>query len=260
MCVAARGVVTFLELRAGRFAPVALLVVLACSEQSSSVSPPAPASAPTPPRSVDSIPTGPVSGKLGGVPFELKNAHYVVQRRERPHLDIRLSPEGGDHPCSDIVDTSQPSLWLRQAPKTDIQPGEHRLVPGQAGTWEVHYQVKENGRWRGSGRASALLAVRKLGPDLRIHGDLWACFADGQNSCVSGSFVAHYCESATHAPLRSVDAMERPNAQHRGLPGAASDAGTGTPDGGTRPSDAGVRAPDAGTRTPRAHGENADKG
>jgi hypothetical protein len=76
-------------------------------------------------------------------------------------------------------------------------------------------------------------------------GDLAVCFADGKQSCVSGTFMAHYCPIPVDLPVRGADSVEQlPDAgvveqMHDEV--ARTDAGADAADGGkSEPADAGA--------------------
>jgi hypothetical protein len=115
-----------------------------------------------------------------------------------------------------------PTVWLRRRGPEPITRGEVRLTPKSDGPWEVHYQVKGHRGWEGNGAAAALLVIREIRNDGTLVGDLSACFADGQKSCVSGSFVAHPCPIRIDAPVRGIEVPETPEAYLRRHGGAAA--------------------------------------
>jgi hypothetical protein len=117
------------------------------------------------------------------------------------------------------------SVWLRRKAHREIQAAQVRIAPGDQSPWEVHYQLKEAGHWIGNGDAAALIVINTVGSDLKVQGELWSCFADGQKSCVSGSFVATYCPIRIDAPIRGVEGMERPPAPSASVPPAPEASG-----------------------------------
>ncbi len=66
----------------------------------------------------------------------------------------------------------------------------------------MHYQIREDDVWFGSGDASAVGVIRASGGDGVVSGSLAVCFADDAGSCVSGSFEALPCPPAIDAPVR----------------------------------------------------------
>jgi hypothetical protein len=173
--------------------------------------PPGPAKdPPEPPASADSIPVGPVSGKLLDQPFtELSGRYFVDQRPGFEKMDIKLYATEAETPCGKLKEEKPASVWLRRA-------GAERATPGSSvtnldkGEWEVHYQVQKDGFWVGNGDARALVVISDVGPDLKISGALSACFRDETGSCVAGSFTASYCRISIDSPVRGTEAMERP--------------------------------------------------
>jgi hypothetical protein len=166
---------------------------------------------PAAPASPDSIPEGPLAGTLRGSEFTHQAATYVVDRRlGYEHFDIRLAAQPTDKPCERGAGAGGTSVWIRRRGVDAVTAATVRLTPGGQSDWEVHYQVDEHDRWEGNANASALVVVAHPGPDLSLRGELWACFADGRDSCVSGAFKARYCPISIDAPIRGTQLMERP--------------------------------------------------
>jgi hypothetical protein len=176
------------------------------------------------PTSPDSIPEAPVSGTIRGRDFALRTATYIVDRRPGyEHVDIRLSAGEALSPCEPAPDAT--SVWLRRKALREIQATQVHIAPGDQSPWEVHYQLKDAGHWVGNGDAAALIVINTVRSDLKLQGELWSCFADGQKSCVSGSFVATYCPIRIDAPIRGVEGMERPPAPSASAPSAPEASG-----------------------------------
>jgi hypothetical protein len=168
-------------------------------------------SAALPPDSPDAIPEGPLGGQLRGHEFTHQVGTYLIDRRPgHEHFDIQLSEAGSDDPCDRRRRAHGSSVWIRRRGADAIEAATVRLLPGAESDWEVHYQVRAHDEWAGSGDASALLVVHDPDPDLVVRGELWACFADGRESCVSGSFAAKHCTLSIDAPIRGTELMERP--------------------------------------------------
>lgn len=165
----------------------------------------------SPPGSVDAIPVGPVSGKLGEQPFTmLSGRYYVDQRPGFEKVDIKLYASESDGPCGPLKTAKAPSVWLRRSGPERVATGNWVVDVKNGGAWEVHYQQQKDEYWIGNGDANALVAVTDIGPDLKIEGALSACFRDATGSCVAGSFTASYCRISIDSPVRGTEAMERP--------------------------------------------------
>jgi len=163
-----------------------------------------------PPASPDSIPVGPVSGKLLDQPYtHLAGRYYVDQRPGFEKTDIRLYATEAETPCGPLREKKPASVWLRRKGAERVAAGSS-VTDLDKGEWEVHYQVQKDGYWVGNGDARALVVINDVGPDLKITGSLSACFRDETGSCVAGSFTASYCRISIDSPVRGTDAMERP--------------------------------------------------
>jgi hypothetical protein len=152
---------------------------------------------------VNAIPDAPVNGTLRGIPFVVRDARYVVDRRVGyAHTDIKLSAGKSESACGPISPARAASVWLRLEGEPMTGGAEFRLAPGDRGSWSVHYQVFEGDRWSGIGEGSALVSLREPGPDGRLSGGIGVCFSDDRKSCVSGSFVAQSCPTNFDLPVR----------------------------------------------------------
>jgi hypothetical protein len=165
---------------------------------------------PEPPSSEDSIPVAPLAGKLLGRPFTFQSGRYTIdQRPGYEKIDIKLYPVSADPPCGDLAG-KPPSVWLRRRGPKRVEPGVSPIHVKTPGEWEAHYQLFHDDEWIGNGEANALLAIDEVGPDMKIDGELSACFRDTEGSCVRGRFSAVYCRIGIDSPVRGTDAMERP--------------------------------------------------
>jgi hypothetical protein len=155
--------------------------------------------------SATTIPLGPVSGRILGNPFSVGTARYSIDRR--PHyqkVQIELIAGKLAKPCEDTGHRHDASVWLRHA-------GDLAAPAGQgADGWEGHYEVFEREAWSGTGGAEVVLELAEPAPDLKLAGELRACFPDRTKSCVAGSFVAVHCPIRIDALVRGTDSMERP--------------------------------------------------
>lgn len=182
---------------------LALAVALcapACEEK-----PPAPrAVARTPHGTASSIPRGPVEGKIAGVAFTVRDARYHVDRRPGyEKLEVTLSGEPAASACARLPKEA-PAIWLRRRGAGSATVGEVRLEPGSDSEWAVHYQVRGERGWIGSGDAAALVVVRSA-TGTAIEGDLSVGFADVAGSSASGTFVAQHCPVSIDRPVRGVE-------------------------------------------------------
>lgn len=159
------------------------------------------------------IPEGPASGTIDGKPYTVKTAIYAVDRRlgyER--VDIKLYAAQIENPCA-IRDFSGSMVWLRRRGAEALAPGTTRVTAGQDSAWEVHYQVKDGRIWTGNGDAAAIIVIREIESDAKIHGELSAAFGDASRSFVAGSFVAERCLISIDAPVRGAPALEQVRAE-----------------------------------------------
>lgn len=169
-----------------------------------------PAAAPT---STASIPLSPVSGRIAGRPFTVEAARYSIDRRPGyEKVEIELLAENPDKPCGDPAMKHVTSVWLRVGGVDAVRAETVRIESGKPGPWEAHYQVFDQKKWTGNGDASALISLSAPAPDMKLSGELSACFGDASKSCVAGRFEAIYCPIRIDALVRGSDAMERPPA------------------------------------------------
>jgi hypothetical protein len=184
--------------------------------------------APAPvPTSAATIPVETVSGTLLGKPFALHTARYTVDRRPRyEKVEIQLLAAKLDKPCEAIGTNHDPAVWLRRTGIGEPKAESVRFSPDEATPWEAHYELFENKDWRGNGTANVMLELHEPAPDLKLHGEIYACFGDRTQSCVSGRFDAIYCPIRVDALVRGTDSMERPSARS-GKPLKAAAEGVG---------------------------------
>ncbi len=178
------------------------------------------------PSSSSEISAGSLGGTLVDSPFSVQSARYSFDRRYGfEKVDISLSLGTVDAPCAEPKPSDASSIWIRRTGAGPIKPEVVRLSPkDDEGPWSVHYQVHDEHGWRGNGDASALIVIRGVGPDLKLTGELSACFADATGSCVSGRFTAEHCGVRLDAPVRGSEAMERLPARVRAAADAGADA------------------------------------
>ncbi len=163
------------------------------------------------PANDEAIPVGPLGGKLAGAPFTVHTARYYVdQRPGYEKIDIKLYADKAPTPCGELESKKPSAVWLRRSASKRIEPGTFSTNVKDGGEWEVHYQVQRDERWQGYGEANALLVITAVDPDLKVHGELSACFRDPSGSCVAGRFVATFCRISIDAPVHGTDTMERP--------------------------------------------------
>ncbi len=183
--------------------------------------PPTPRETVAPPRAAaEAIIEAPLSGTLRGHPFEVGDMRYTVFREPgRERVDIKLSAARSSQPCGPLEPPDAPSVWLRLGGTTELKPGEHRCDPkAEQGALEVHYQLQQSGRWAGNGDSAALVVIGRVQAGVRVDGALAACFADGQKSCVEGSFAASYCPDPVEPPLRKLGTKEADAAPRKKTP------------------------------------------
>lgn len=174
-----------------------------------------------------------MSGKIDGQAFEVKTARYFIDsRRGYEKVDIQLLASETDSPCGPLKDKKAASVWLRKNGAAKLETETLRVGVADAGApWETHYQAIANGKhWIGAGEANTLLLLTEPGPDLKVHGVLWACFRDPTGSCVQGEFLASFCHLSIDEPVRGTAAMERPLphllVKDGGVARSATDGGT----------------------------------
>jgi hypothetical protein len=140
---------------------VALLCLPACRDESHAT----PAKPLEPPMlTPESIPEAPVTGRIHGAPFAMRDARYVVDRRVAyAHTDILLSSGTAESACAPVTPAQSTSVWLRLDGPGKIETANARIGPGQPATWSVHYQVFDGAAWIGAGEGSALLSLHEPG-------------------------------------------------------------------------------------------------
>jgi hypothetical protein len=204
------------------------LSTLAC--QNAESTPAAPIDPKPAPTSIDAIPAGTLGGEIAGQPFSVQSARYIVDRRHGfEKVDISLSAGSVESPCEERTPKDATSVWLRRKGEPTLAEEVARIEPEDEDKWEAHYQVRQGHAWIGNGRASALIVIHDVGPDMKLAGELSACFGDRHASCVAGRFTADYCPIRIDAPVRGTEAMERPPSMEAGAghrdPGDAGPTG-----------------------------------
>ncbi|MEZ4219417.1 MAG: hypothetical protein R3B13_00720 [Polyangiaceae bacterium] len=190
-----------------RWLLVPALACLSCghSEELGPLKDPPPA-----PAAGNAIPVGPLGGKLLDEPFTVHAARYYVdQRPGYEKVDIKLYSEKSETACGPLANSKSPSVWLRRKGAEALAPGTFSINLEGGGPWEAHYQTRHDERWVGYGEANALFVITAVDPDLKVHGELSACFRDPKGSCVAGRFTASYCRISIDAPVRGTEMMER---------------------------------------------------
>jgi hypothetical protein len=169
-----------------------------------------PAAVQPPVSSLTAIPDAPVNGTVGGTPFVLRDARYVVDKRiGYAHTDIKLSTGKSETPCGPISPATSTSVWIRYDGDPMVPVNELRLAPGDdKGPWSVHYQIFGDNGWIGVGEGAAIASIQEPSPDGRLSGGIGVCFSDDKKSCVSGSFVAHACPPTIDQPVRGAQPPE----------------------------------------------------
>lgn len=160
--------------------------------------------------SFDAIPDAPLQGKLRSLPFSVKSARYTIDRRlGYEQVDITLSAAVADGHCGALRPKDAPSVWLRRKGAEPVSRADLRLQPDAPASWEVHYQLRHDGQWVGSGQAAALLVLRPSDKSTTVTGGLSACFADGHASCIAGTFSARQCPVLLDMPVRGNEPVEQ---------------------------------------------------
>jgi hypothetical protein len=187
---------------------IALLpLVAACSKPA-----PAPDHDPKPaPESADGIPVAPLSGKIRGQTFSLKNARYYVDVRPGyEKFEIYLASSSVPSQCDDLETVRATTVWLRRSGPGGPKPETARFGPGDNTPWEAHYEVFEDGKWTSDGHASALVVLRSVTADAKLDGQLSVNFGDPSSSRVQGEFSAVYCPIRIDRLVRGTHALEVP--------------------------------------------------
>lgn len=163
-----------------------------------------------PHRSVATIPAAPVQGKLRGETFTFGDARYEIDRRRGYEaVDIKLTAASAERPCGPLEPADAPRIWLRRQGAQPVSARELQISQGEPGPWELHYQIKREGLWRGSGDAAALVRLRPAEAGTTLRGELSVCFGDGHGSCVAGSFEARLCPIRLDLPVRGSEPVEQ---------------------------------------------------
>ncbi|MBW2525058.1 MAG: hypothetical protein JRI23_12825 [Deltaproteobacteria bacterium] len=172
--------------------------------------------------SAAAIPAEPVQGEVGSAPFVVRDARFRIDRRPgHEKVDILLSDAKSDHPCGALTPAEPTRVWLRRRGAGPLASGEIRIPLGADDGWSAHYQLRRDGRWKGSGHAAALLQLDVPDAGFTLQGKLSVCFADADRSCVAGTFRAHQCPDVLDRPVRGVGPTERPAELRRPEPTAA---------------------------------------
>jgi hypothetical protein len=140
------------------------------------------------------VPTTSLAGTLRGKPFKLADARVRIETRAgRERVDVYLS-ETPIERCGLPLARHGRRVWLRLPGQPVLDGAELRVEAGKPGPFEPHYEVELDDKWLGHGGGAALLSLKAEGFG-RYAGQLWACFDDGLDSCVAGSFQAAACRS-----------------------------------------------------------------
>jgi len=192
--------------------------------------------------SIDGIPSGAVSGSLAGEDFTVAEARYRVENfAGRERVDLLLS-DTALRRCGLPIVREGRMVWLRFDGVTELPTGEARVSTGaEAPTFSIHYEQRQTDerRYVGQEGGDALVAFDEatLG---HITGKLFACFGDGQESCVKGSFTATPCFSrvdgrAIREGVGLEDEALEPQREGDGESAAAPTAGGGDTEGSMEP-------------------------
>jgi hypothetical protein len=166
-----------------------------------------------PPASWNSIPESHPSGRIHGVDFEMRSARIrITDKPDRKWVTIILSAAASEEPCGPLEPKNAPSVWIRipGPPGKALAVQEMTRAASEDDTWSVHYQVpRDDSPWIGRSHAAALFAIRRTVAGFGIDAELAACFADGMESCVSGTFTARSCPSPVSPDVRKIDPAPR---------------------------------------------------
>jgi hypothetical protein len=189
-----------------RLALLSLLALASCRDDV----PPPPLMVVEPPvASPDAVPDAPVSGRIRGAAFVMRDARYRIDRRPGyAHTDIELSSGAAESACAAVLPRTSTSVWLRLEGVDPIASASTRSGPGGQGPWKVYYQAYQGAGWVGVGEGSALVTLHEPGPDGHVPGGIAVCFPDETKSCVSGSFDAVACPASIDQPVRGTPPPE----------------------------------------------------
>jgi hypothetical protein len=168
------------------------LLLLACKEPPSSSHVPLSERAST--RTLEQIPSRPVTGSIRGAAFVMAQARVrVVTMPGRERTDVLLSDVPIERCCLPLA-TGGRRVWLRIPGARKLDGSPLRAELGETATVSVHYELRVGGQWLGHEGGAALFSLRAAGFG-KYEGALWTCFDDAQKSCVSGRFTASECRS-----------------------------------------------------------------
>jgi hypothetical protein len=144
----------------------------------------------------DAIEAGPVRGVVAGTPFRAVDARVrVVRFPGRERVELWLAESRFEH-CGLRGRDEGRRLFVRFPGVTELPEALVRIDPGDSqATGSVHFEVPDGRRWRGVGRAAAVLRVDGRGDGGMVRGRLEAWFDDGAGSRVAGRFRAVPCGS-----------------------------------------------------------------
>ncbi len=138
---------------------------------------------------------GVVSGKLYGTAFTLAEARVRVETmpgRERVDLLLADAPIAR---CGLPIANDKRRVWLRWKGKPTLDGTPIRVeLDDKNSPLSVHYEVPVKELWLSHGGGVALLSLRDRGFG-DYTGQVWVCFDDKQESCLSGTFKATQCRS-----------------------------------------------------------------
>jgi hypothetical protein len=141
----------------------------------------------------------------------VRTARYTLDRRPNyEKLEIQLLAAKPAQACDDVGANHETMVWLRRTGDAVPQAETVRFGPKDKTEWQAHYEVFDDRHWSGTGNASVMLDLAERRRDMKLAGELHACFGDRTKSCVAGSFVAVYCPTRIDALVRGTDSMERP--------------------------------------------------
>jgi hypothetical protein len=143
------------------------------------------------------VSSSPVTGTVAGQDFTVVEARYRIDTfpgRERVDLLLSSAPI---RRCGVPVVRDGNMVWLRFEGVTELPQQEQRVSADSAEpAFGLHYEILGETERRYEGRQGGDALVTFGTPELgHIAGKIFACFGDGLDSCVKGSFVATPCFS-----------------------------------------------------------------
>ncbi|MFO0684518.1 MAG: hypothetical protein U0234_20860 [Sandaracinus sp.] len=172
----------------------ALVLLLAACE----APPPPPAMPDAAAASLDQATTDRVEGTIAGEAFAALDVRFRARDGAVPRIDLWLADAAIER-CGLALPRSGTRVWLRFPGVTTLARGRYAQTDEPSSPLTAHYErfVGRHGAepdWAEVHRARAEVEITRASATA-IEGRLRACFADSEQSCVGGRFVARPCYS-----------------------------------------------------------------